>query len=410
MSERPASTLYLETTRCILLDRPHQTKELCRMAESTPVGPPIDLPILDISNPDDPAVGKAVLDAATKYGFLYVDSKGTDFAADDVHKAFDRSKSFFASPVQEKEHCRIQSNNRGWSGMHSETLDPEHQRRGDFKEAFNFGEFTTQGKAQQPLPASLAPHEAEIGNFAELCTKTCNRILSLLALGLKISPSFFTTRHDPTQGPTGCILRYLYYPSISAPQTAEYDHTVDVRAGAHSDYGSITLLFQRPGQPGLEILTPEGTWAPVPVEPRKNQGGSQSQSQDQEGETEFAFPPILVNIGDLLSYWTDGLLKSTVHRVVFPVSERTGESSQDRYSIVYFCHPLDDTELVPVPSDVVRSYREEKGAGVQEEKVGFGGGAGNLEPGKRALTAAEHLALRLNATYDFRQSQEGTDV
>ncbi len=60
------------------------------MAESTPVGAPIELPILDISNPVDPAVGKAMLEAATKYGFLYVDSKGTDFEADDVRKAFER--------------------------------------------------------------------------------------------------------------------------------------------------------------------------------------------------------------------------------------------------------------------------------------------------------------------------------
>ncbi|KAL5341534.1 hypothetical protein BJX70DRAFT_358169 [Aspergillus crustosus] len=369
------------------------------MPESAAIGPPIDLPILDISNPDDAVVGKAMLEAATKYGFLYVDSKGTDFAAEDVRHAFDQSKSFFASPVKEKEPCQIQSNNRGWSGLHSETLDPENQRTGDFKEAFNFGEFIS-GKAQQPLPAALTPYETEIGNFADLCTKTCNRILKLLALGLKISPDFFTARHDPTKGSTGCILRYLYYPSISAPATAEYDHTVDVRAGAHSDYGSITLLFQRPGQPGLEILTPEKTWAPVPVEPRNH--------QSQSGEAGFSFPPILVNIGDLLSYWTNGLLKSTVHRVVFPNSEPTGNSSQDRYSIVFFCHPLDSTELVPVPSEVVKAYIEEKGAEDTEEKVGFGGGAGNLEPGKRALTAAEHLAMRLNATYDFRQGEETT--
>jgi hypothetical protein len=61
-----------------------------KMTESTPVGPAIELPILDISNPEDPAAGKAILDAATKYGFLYVDSKGTDFRAEDVEKAFER--------------------------------------------------------------------------------------------------------------------------------------------------------------------------------------------------------------------------------------------------------------------------------------------------------------------------------
>ncbi|RAQ43639.1 oxidoreductase [Aspergillus flavus] len=363
------------------------------VGDNTPVGPLIQLPILDISNPNDPAVGKAMLDAAAKYGFLYVSSKGIDFTVSDVEKAFDLSRQFFKSPVEEKAACRIQPNNYGWSGMHVETLDPEHQRTGDFKEAFNFGEFKD-GKAQHPLPRSLTSHEPEIAHFADLCNKTCDRILKLLALGLEIPEDFFTARHDPSQGPTGCNLRYLYYPSIASPATSSYQHGTDVRAGAHSDYGSVTLLFQRPGQPGLEILTPEGTWAPVPVQP--------GQTAEEDRDAAFPFPPILVNIGDLLSYWTDGLLKSTVHRVVFPLSEQQSPNPQDRYSIVFFCHPLDKTELVPVPSDIVTTHRQKcKESGVQDEKVGFGGGAGSLEPGKRTLTAQEHLEARLAATYKF---------
>lgn len=50
---------------------------------------PIELPVIDISNSRDPAVGKAMLDAAAKYGFLYVHSKGTDFSADDVDHGFE---------------------------------------------------------------------------------------------------------------------------------------------------------------------------------------------------------------------------------------------------------------------------------------------------------------------------------
>ncbi|KAH8425316.1 putative oxidoreductase, 2OG-Fe(II) oxygenase family [Aspergillus melleus] len=370
------------------------------MEEPTMAGPPIELPIIDISNPSDPAVGKAMLDAAAKYGFLYVNSKGTDFAPEDVKRAFGLSKEFFMSPVEEKETCRIEPNNRGWSGMHVETLDPEHQRTGDFKEGFNFGEFKN-GKAQQPLPPSLAPHESEIDHFANLCHKTCDRILKLLALGLQIPDDFFTTRHDPSLGSTGSILRYLYYPSIFSPATSSYKHDQDVRAGAHSDYSSITLLFQRPGQPGLEILTPEKTWAPVPVQPGQTAAVTESSATE-----EFVFPPILVNIGDLLSYWTDGLLKSTVHRVVFPLSEQRSPNPRDRYSVVFFCHPLNNTELVPVPSEVVTAYRKKcEEQGVYDEKVGFGGGAGKLEPGKRALTAFEHLESRLEATYGFKKEE-----
>lgn len=78
----------------------------------------------------------------------------------------------------------------------------------------------------------------------------------------------------------------LYYPA------SESADATDLRAGAHSDFGSLTLLFQLPGQPGLEILTPGGEWASVPVDPRGEEGGSEG-----GGERNL---PILVNIGDLL--------------------------------------------------------------------------------------------------------------
>lgn len=210
----------------------------------------------------------------------------------------------------------------------------------------------------------------------------------------QIPEDFFTTRHDPSIGSTGSILRYLWYPSIFSSETASYKHDKDVRAGAHSDYGSITLLFQRPGQPGLEILTPEGSWAPVPIVP--------GTAAEAEG---YPFPPILVNIGDLLSYWTDGLLKSTVHRVVFPLAEQRSPNPQDRYTLVYFCHPIDETELVPVPSAIVAAHRERTGGVAADGKVGFGGGAGHLAPGKRPLTAHEHLMSRLEATYGFTKEK-----
>lgn len=171
-----------------------------------------------------------------------------------------------------------------------------------------------------------------------------------------------------------------------------------MRAGAHSDYGTITLLFQRPGQPGLEILTADEQWAPVPVWP---DAASTTQNKDD-------FPPILINIGDMLSFWTNGLLKSTIHRVVFPLAERSPSASAsassaeekpvDRYSVVFFCHPLNDCNLVPpVPSRLVAAAGEE-----EARRVGFGGGAGSLKE-RSSMTAKEYLDLRLSATYGQRE-------
>jgi hypothetical protein len=208
--------------------------------------------------------------------------------------------------------------------------------------------------------------------------------------------------------------------------------------------GSITLLFQRPSQPGLEILTTtttittsdnspqqeqQQTWSPVPIIP------------DGYIPEATNLPPILLNIGDLLSYWTNGLLKSTVHRVIFPQEAPSPSSSsssspsssiepsntngedpvtgngegkevgaqgavgvlgKDRYSIAYFCHPTESSPLEPVPSKLIpdttiASNGGGEGKGPGQLKVGYGGGA----DGARVLTANEHLVKRLEATYGF---------
>lgn len=133
-------------------------------------------------------------------------------------------------------------------------------------------------------------------------------------------------------------------------------------------------MFRLPGQAGLEVLDPSSNWVTVPVVP--------------PGTENDPFPPILVNIGDLLSYWTGGLFKSTMHRVVFPPAgteslKGNGEgAAEERYSIAYFFHPLEDTKLVSVPSEVVRQR-------------------GKVQDGGMVLTAMEHLNGRLAATYGW---------
>ncbi|KAJ5223244.1 hypothetical protein N7468_007786 [Penicillium chermesinum] len=340
----------------------------------------VDLPMIDLSHPDGVGSGKALLDAAVKYGFLYVDSRTCAFSGSDIDQMFAISEEFFGLSTAEKLPFRRGANNRGWVGMHVETLDPEHHEKGDFKEALNIGELEN-GTLQQPLPSCTAAHERTIARFTELCNQTCSQILQFLAHGLEIPGDYFTSRHDPSHGATGNSLRLLYYPA----SITSYRSGKDIRAGAHSDYGSITLLFQRPGQPGLEIKTaPESEWAPVPVYP--------------DTPTDYPFPPILVNIGDMLSYWTDGLLKSTIHRVVFPhEAQREGANDrQDRYSIAFFCQPVGSTELTTVPSAVVAAHRKEQSQ-VRGSSVGYGGGAVSLDDHR--ATAAEHLQSRFAATY-----------
>lgn len=104
-----------------------------------------------------------------------------------------------------------------------------------------------------------------------------------------------------------------------------------------------------------------------------------------------------------MSYWTNGLLRSTVHRVIFP---KETKASEDRYSIVYFCHPSDDEELVAVPSQMVRENKErlQREGKFDEALHGYGAGLA----GERALTAKEHLMKRLGATYSHRVGKKST--
>ena len=159
----------------------------------------------------------------------------------------------------------------------------------------------------------------------------------------------------------------------------------------------MTLLFQLPGQPGLEIQTPSGEWVPVPTDPNSSALSSSSTAI----ATETRSLPILANIGDLLCYWTNGLLKSTIHRVVFPKNDDLcdsvskicrdnkvgdGYESNARYSIAYFCHPLNDARLEPLPSKAVYARK-------------MNGDNHNSSSNKRVITAKDHLDERLASTY-----------
>ena len=108
---------------------------------------------------------------------------------------------------------------------------------------------------------------------------------------------------------TSLQLTHHQYPSLPVSSLGGHEPSTDIRAGAHTDYGSITLLFRLPGQPGLEVQDSDGNWVAVPVEPEG--GTTQSLSSVSEPVSHL---PILVNIGDLLSYWTNGLLRlSLIH-------------------------------------------------------------------------------------------------
>jgi isopenicillin N synthase-like dioxygenase len=287
-------------------------------------------------------------------------------------------------------------------------------------------------RPQQPLTPLLTARLPLLLDFHAACRALCSAVLEHLATALGIPADWFASRHDPDGGPSGSVLRMLYYPGArGTPAGGDTDDDDeargDIRAGAHSDFGSITCLFQLPGQPGLEILTPEGEWAAVAVDPDPLAPSASSESPSSDLSAAAAPSPssttattaaataprgrrnlpILVNIGDLLEEWTGGLLKSTRHRVVFPQvpspppSSNPGEasgSSSDRYSLAYFCHPLDDAALEPVPSRLVQEHIASSSSS-RTEAAAAAETATTTTAERAVITAKDHLARRLAETY-----------
>ena len=61
---------------------------------------------------------------------------------------------------------------------------------------------------------------------------------------------------------------------------------------------------------------------------------------------------LVVNVGDMLERLTNGVLKSTIHRVVNPPRELM---NTPRYSIPFFMHPRSEMSLAALPGCITSS-------------------------------------------------------
>lgn len=119
----------------------------------------------------------------------------------------------------------------------------------------------------------------------------------------------------------GGIARLLFYPPSKTPSpTASLSAEEQIGLGAHSDYECFTLLLSS-SIPGLEILKPSGNWHRV----------------------SYVSGSFIVNVADFLMRWTNGVYKSTVHRVV-------NKTSEARYSVPFFFSVNYDAVVETLPT------------------------------------------------------------
>ncbi|BAY27982.1 2OG-Fe(II) oxygenase [Calothrix sp. NIES-2100] len=275
-------------------------------------------------------VVKEIYQAVHEIGFMYLQNHG--ISPEMVEQVFQYSQSLFNLPLAIKQQLAWSDefSNTGYVGIERERLDPK--KPGDLKEAFNIG--------KQENRLKILPDFNEI-EFYDACTQLANTVLQALALALELPEDFFTSRHNQQNH----TLRLLHYPPLqTTPKSGQ------VRAGEHSDYGSITLLFQD-DIGGLEVQTTAGEWIVAPSIPGT----------------------VIVNTGDLMQRWTNHVFCSTKHRVMIPNDSKI---KQSRYSVAFFCHPNDNTEIACLES--CRNYHSP------------------IDP---PILAREYLLSRLQATY-----------
>lgn len=292
----------------------------------------MSLPVLDWSRLDaDPeGVSRDLGGAFRDPGFVLLTGHGLDPAP--VFGAADR---LFALPPEEKARLDIRSNphNRGYAAQGVERLDPEAGP--DRKESFNVGLDLAPDDPRVGQPFRGANLWPDLPGFREALLAYWDAALALgreLHRAVALDLGLPEDRFAPDLSEPMAVLRLLRYPGGGD----------GLGAGAHTDYGSLTLLATD-GEPGLEVRRRGGGWTPVP---------------DLPGA-------LVVNIGDALARWTNGLYVSTPHRVRAPAAPRR--------SVAFFLDPNPDAVLAALP----------------------GTGAPRWAP----ITAAEHLAARLEATY-----------
>jgi isopenicillin N synthase-like dioxygenase len=195
----------------------------------------------------------------------------------------------------------------------------------DNVESINIPKYTPHYKNEvRGHPPFLKQFEHEIEDFSKRSHAIASKIFILFAIILELPEDYFTSRHlysDPSED----HLRYMIY----RPRTVEQDAKVhNSWSRSHTDFGSLTLLWSQ-NVAGLQIKTHEGPWKYV----RPVDGG------------------IICNVGDTLSFWSVGYLKSTIHRVVRPPPD---QDHIHRLGLFYFVRPSDEAKIAPAPSPVLK--------------------------------------------------------
>src|SRR5210317_2272335 len=251
------------------------------------------IPVIDFNSE---TVLDEIREAYTTVGFAVFTNTLNTQDQQTMKAWFDYMKQFFELDLDTKKKYSYQTeNNLGYSVMGAENVDPTAPK--DMKESFNYN--------NTRMPEALWPTEVDIRTTGLETIRIADDLTLRILTKFDTILDSGTTLVDAHQNPYNTT-RVIHYPAYTGPLEDK-----QMRIGEHSDYGTITLLWQINNVPGLEVQDLGGVWHPVPYE------------KDS----------VVVNIGDLLQRWTNDYFKSTKHRVV------NSHIHLPRFSMPHFVDP-----------------------------------------------------------------------
>ncbi|MEM9264976.1 MAG: 2-oxoglutarate and iron-dependent oxygenase domain-containing protein [Cyanobacteria bacterium P01_F01_bin.13] len=246
-------------------------------------------------------------------GFFALEEHGIDASL--IKSAYGAATDFFTLPEAIKRtYERPEINQqRGFT-----RFGQEHAKDSDAHDLKEFWHVGREAELANPWPQEVPQFQRSMSALYQQLEGCAAQLLKACALYLDLPEAFFDD--EATQGKS--ILRVLHYPPLPAAIPAS-----SLRAAPHEDINLITLLCESTG-PGLELLQTDGHWLAIESLPGQ----------------------IIVDTGDMLQALSNGIFKSTTHRVV-----NTDIQSTRRFSLPFFMHPRPEFDLTPLLSCIERT-------------------------------------------------------
>ena len=303
------------------------------------------------------AVADAVAVACREIGFLVISGHGLPQEALDT--AIERGFAFFDLDQAVKDHWTPTgpARQRGYHRVATRSLASTLGQKTppDLRESVllgpvddHRGHFASLPDAATAYAPNLIPDvppgfDTALVELYRAFERLTDDLLKIFAVALNQPEDHFTTlmaRHFS-------IFGMHHYPVLETPAEPG-----QLRAGAHTDFGAMTILAMTEARGGLEARSPDGSWTPV----LPNKGD------------------LVVNLGDMMQRWTNDRWVSTLHRVVVP---ETGDTGSRRMAVGFFVHPDYDAEIRCIPSCLAEGE----------------------PPRHPTITAGEHIAQKIAASH-----------